>query len=169
MLTLFTNVRDGSGIGDTRYDWNPGPIIPLVGLISPFSGTPLGIMHPGAAGQFADARYVAQSNMSATLDVRFSVGDIQTATDVHVLVNGASLFSAFLDNTAPEQDYLASIVLLAGDVVEFAVGWGQNANSSFDTTYFSATLLDTAIPEPAMTGLLLAGIAGLAGLRRKSP
>ena len=163
-LTVFPNVFDASGGGDVRFDWNPGPRTPLVGVLIPGVGSPTGILHPGGGGVFAAARYVAPGAMTVWVDASFSLGD-QTTTDVHVLWNGASLFDAPVDAGNPTQVFQTMIVMGAGDTLDFVAGWGANATLSFDTTFFTATLHDSPIPEPATAGLLLATLAGLGWAR----
>lgn len=165
-LSLFTNMLDRSGSGDFRYDWNTGPSTPLVGVLIPAASASSGILHPGATGVYADARYTVQSAFTAYLDTAFAIGDA-TTTDVHVLLNGVSLFDAPIDGATPTQVFQASFAVQAGDTIDFVAGMGSNGSNQFDTTYFTATLSGSPIPEPMTIAVLSVGLGGLSLARRR--
>lgn len=165
-LAVFTNLLDASSVGVQRYDWNNGPRIPLVGVLIPDSSPSWGILHPGGPGVFATARYVAQTSFTGFLDVNFQDGHFAT-TDVHVLRNGVSLFDADIDGLHSSQTFQATLAIAAGDVLDFVAGSGPGGATSFDTTFFTATVSEATLPEPASIGLMLAGLAGLGVLRRR--
>ncbi len=127
-----------------------------------------GLLHPGVSGQFADVRYTATSAFSGMLDVAFSGIDVVgTTTDVHVLLNGQSLFSGGINGFGQVQGLHASVNLAQGDVLDFAVGYGSNGNYLDDSTGFYATLTTSDTPEPSTFALLAAaGLIGLAVRRR---
>jgi hypothetical protein len=125
-------------------------------------------MHPGITGQFSIVRFVAPSSGPYDLDARFYGRDFQgpTSTDVHVVVNGAPVFSAIVNSfRGAGQSYSTSMTLAAGDLVDFAVGWGPNANYGFDSTGLEATM--EFVPEPGTLLLLGAGTTGLAAIGRR--
>ncbi len=165
-LTVFTNLLDASGVGAQRYDWNTGPRTPLVGVLIPDSSPSQGILHPGGSGVFAAAQYVAQSSFTGLWEVSFQDGHFAT-TDVHVLRNGVSLFDADIDALHSIQTFQVTLAITLGDVFEFVAGPGPGGAISGDTTFFTATLSEASLPEPASIGLMLAGLAGLGVLRRR--
>ena len=92
---------------------------------------------------------------------------IVATTDVHVLVNGRSVFDGAVDSFDARPSFASVLDLGAGSTVDFAVGFG-NGNFCCDTTSLSATIV--AVPEPENAILLLAGLLGLgvhARLRRR--
>jgi hypothetical protein len=95
-----------------------------------------------------------------------------TTVDVHILLNGSSLFDGTIDGFAgrpyietprfgsfPDQSYEALLTLSTGDVIDFVVGDGGNGPAS-DGTELSARL--SAVPEPSslvLWGFATVGIA----------
>jgi hypothetical protein len=92
--------------------------------------------HPGSDNTHAVIRFTAPTSDSYALSTAFSGLDYgPTTTDVHVLVNGTSIF-------------------------DFSVGFGENGNYYGDTTGVEATLTSGAVPEPA--SLVVWSVIGLA-------
>ena len=91
---------------------------------------------------------------------------------MHVLVNGVSQFSGIVNGyiggapgkpvdpigPAPTQFWRQIVSLTAGDLVEFAVGDGENDSYQVDST--GVTAIIAAVPEP--TTSLMIGILGVA-------
>ena len=104
-------------------------------------------LHPGAEGRQSVARFTAPFNGTFQIDVTFSVGDPPgftdtTTTDVHVLKNGLSLFDGYVDgnvNANDSEHYAGVQTLAAGDIIDFAVGFGDG-NFHCDTTFLDATI-----------------------------
>ena len=166
-LTLLTNPLDASGGGDIRYDWNPGPRTPLVGVLIPGSGSPAGILHPGAGGEMATARYTVQTSFTGFLDVAFMDGSQFATTDVHVARTGVSLFDAAIDPSNALRTFQATLTLQTGDTLDFVAGWGADSAINFDTTTFTAVLSEATLPEPGSMAMLALGVLGLTALRRR--
>lgn len=126
-------------------------------------------MHPGEGGQYAVVRWTAPWSGPFDLRVSFEgMNAIGTTTDVHVSLNGAELSSGAINGY--QSSYVSQrtgMNLIAGDVLDFAVGYGANQTFFYDSTRFSAQI--TAVPEPAdlatVTGVLLSG--GAMVLRRR--
>jgi hypothetical protein len=129
------------------------------------------VMHPDATGQYSVVRFTAPTTGDYTLDTAFSGLDTTpTTTDVHVLLDGSSLFDGAVDSYEIPQAYSSSLSLSAGDTVDFAVGDGSNKNYFNDSTGLTATLATTpnAVPESSPLALIALGILPvLLSARRK--
>jgi hypothetical protein len=148
--------------------WHPGPgsdgYYPYVAA-SPGSGTAHDAtdsweVRPGevaleasASGQFAVIEFSVPR--AGTYDIAADFAGIHkglSTTDVHVLLNDESLFTAEISGyggdpayfprqgASPTASYRGIRALHAGDVLIFAVGYGVNHTHSYDTTGLIATL-----------------------------
>jgi hypothetical protein len=131
--------------------------------------------HPGPHGEFSHVRFTAPADDVYSAAGVFAGFDfVGTTTDVHVLVNGADVFSAFVEGTVGTNKPFAvpGVPLKAGDTIDFAVGFGRNQEFSNDTTSLSATVTrGAAVPLPAAAatagpGLFL--LAAVTWLSRRS-
>lgn len=94
-----------------------------------------------------------------------------TSTDVHILLNGSSLFSSSLNGfgaSSTKSFSNGSLSLNAGDILDFAVGFGNNGNYFFDSTGIDVTISSqnspnpTAVPETSSgLGILALGFIGV--------
>lgn len=89
-----------------------------------------------------------------------------TTSDVHILLNGQSLFSTTIDAFGAIATYTTNLHLTQGDLLDFAVGWSNNGTYFNDSTGFFATLSTSDTPEPATWGLLTLGLAAITAARR---
>ena len=129
-----------------------------------------GLLHPGAGGEFAVVRLTLAADFMGQLQTEFAGIDVLgTTTDVHVLLNGVSVFSGLIGGFGQTQSFDSTRAFHAGDVIDFAVGVGSNGNYFDDSTGFKATLstVAPAVPEPTTAALLLAGLTGLVGAHRR--
>lgn len=127
--------------------------------------------HPGSQGEYSVIRFTAAIADSYTLASTFRPMDTLATTDVHVLLNGVSIFDGFVNPGAPTS-FNTNLALGAGDEVDFVVGFGSNGNFNSDATGLSAVLTTNAVPEPSsivMLGLGGIGLGLAAWRRRRSP
>ncbi len=92
--------------------------------------------HPGPSGQNAIVRWKAPSTGSYAVGATFTGRDtVGTTTDVAVLSNGSPLWVGEVTGYGVTQSYPTSLLNLnAGDTVDFTVGFGTDANYSYDST-----------------------------------
>jgi hypothetical protein len=131
-------------------------------------------LHPGPGGELSVARYTVPASGSYSLAATFSGYDVVgTTTDVHILHNGVSLFSDFVNGygVAADKSFAQLISLNAGDTLDFAVGFGSNNWYAYDTTGLAATINPlndgTAVPTPAAATAGLSLLSTLAVSRRR--
>jgi hypothetical protein len=129
------------------------------------------VLHPGADNQYAVLRWVAPRDMRVELSADFTSVDFigPTTSDVHVLVDGASIYDALLGESSKSAAFDGSFTVPKGTTVDFAVGYGSNRNYFYDGTGLFATI--GPVPEPAAWLLMLLGLP-LAASRptlRKAP
>ena len=110
-------------------------------------------MEGSAANQYAVARLILPTAGSFALTVHAEgVHFGLSSTDVHVLLNDASLFAANVDGyggdpsfhavegASPSADFTRTLSLAVGDVLLFAIGTGDNHTNIDDTTGLSVHL-----------------------------
>lgn len=160
--------------------WDGGDYYPYAGknmatdtrTASSLGAVPSGqvFMHPTAWGDYTIARWVAPTSGSYVISSLFTGLDrYGTSTDVHVLLDGTALFGAFVDGYQVTQGYDATLALLAGDKLDFAVGYGDNYNYYNDTTGLDVTISNAVVatPEPASLILVTSGLLAVGGVARR--
>jgi len=106
--------------------------------------------HPGRYGENSHVCWTAPC--TGTFDVAATFTLIDTsggATDVHVLHKGTTLFEEFIGGFGSTSSFSMTVTVGAGDVIDFAVGWGSNYNFFDDSTALSATISQKANPPVA--------------------
>jgi hypothetical protein len=100
--------------------------------------------HPGPEGQNSVLRWTAPASGNYQVKAVFWGDDFvgPTTTDVHVLHNGACIYSAEVSGYGPssDQSFTTTISVAVGDTVDFAVGYGTDGGYSNDTTGVSAVI-----------------------------
>jgi hypothetical protein len=110
-------------------------------------------MHPGPHGELSVLRFTAPAAGVYTLTATFTPRDVTPGgTDVHVLLNGVSLFNGATGSAGGASFTSAPLTLQAGDRVDFAVGFGANGTYNNDGTGLKATIAQgpLTIPEPGL-------------------
>jgi hypothetical protein len=182
ILSTSPRLRDGVNTwpGDLAADGNPASYhngtsgVLLVGGGARFEPGQFG-MHPGPGGEYAVVRYTAPADGSAALAGAFSGQNIGTSSDVHVLLNGVSLFDAFVTDNGPGSvhQFTRMLMLNTGDTIDFAVGFGRNGTFFGDSTALAAVIGSGAEPPPGVTPepgtltLLALGLVGITGRRKR--
>ncbi|MBC8126669.1 MAG: hypothetical protein H8M99_05930 [Gloeobacteraceae cyanobacterium ES-bin-144] len=123
-------------------------------------------LHPGEQGQFAVLRFVSPAGGAYDVAASFFGIDQQGAsTDVHVLVNGVSVFAGAVSGYRTPTSFSTTLSLAQNDTLDFAVGYGANLNYFHDSTGLFTTV--TVAPEPATSLLCAVGSAALMRRRRQ--
>jgi len=150
---LVSHNGSGSTIVFSELVWQPGEMS----------------LHPGPAGELSVVRFTATAAGPYSIAATFSglAPEVVATTDVHVLVNGHSVFDGTVDSLVAKPSFSSVAHLDVGSTVDFAVGYG-NGSFSADSTSLSATI--AAVPEPAPAVLLFSGllVLGIRGRLRKS-
>jgi len=124
--------------------------------------------HPGPNGEFSVYRFIAPSAGIYMLDATFGGLD-HGGTDVHILDNGAEIYSANITTQGDSSSHSETRTLLFGETIDFAVGRGIDGTFYYDSTSINGSLTTNAIPEPEIYALLMAGLGltGFVARRRK--
>lgn len=130
-------------------------------------------LHPGPGGEYSDLRFTAPVKGTYALNSAFVGIDTgpaaPTSTDVHVLLNGVSIFDAAVNGFGNSQPFSTSKLLQVGDTIDFTVGFGSNGTYGNDSTGLTAQL--SVVPEPSQ--LMILGLFSTGMLwrtqRRRSP
>jgi hypothetical protein len=116
---------------DPSIGYNPDSIVRSVEtfLVAPRSL----VFHPGPNGQNADLRWTAPEAGTYLLDSHFvGLGAISTV-DLHVVHNNKSLFEDEINGRTKRSSYVSLLSVASGDLIDVEVGWGGDADYSFDS------------------------------------
>ena len=94
------------------------------------------LLHPGPAGEFSVLRWTAPSSGVFLVEGTFvGIATAPTTTDVHVLVNSKnSLLSGPITSYGWPLSFKLKGKVVAGDTVDFLVGFGKEGNNGSDST-----------------------------------
>jgi hypothetical protein len=100
------------------------------------------VFHPGPSGQYSMVRWTAPRAGSLSLAASFSGQDFigPTSTDVHVLHNNAPMFDGEVLDFGAGPSFATTLTVLAGDTIDFAVGYGSDGMFDCDSTGLDATV-----------------------------
>jgi len=133
-------------------------------------------LHPGPANEYSVIRFVAPLSgsygLSTTFNMRSNSPFATNSTDVHVRLNGSSLFSGTVTGFNDSEVFSSLLNLAANDILDFAVGPnGTVPGQSYlgDTTAINARLEvnPRRVEEPGSLPLAAMSIAAFAFLRRR--
>jgi hypothetical protein len=167
--------KSGGTIDDFANDM-PAVVANLTaGPVSPTPFVTVGpgqlLLHPGFLGEYAVVRWTAPAagdySVSAAYTGLDSFSDQQHSTDVHVLLNGVSIFDGEVDTFGPPPVEFGSLLqdLAAGATLDFVVGVGPDGEFFNDSTRLEALI--STVPLPATLALLLVALGGAAMARRR--
>ena len=105
--------------------WNPGQLA----------------LHPGPLGECCVLRWTAPAAGEVAVSAEFTSVAQHATTDVHVLHQGKPLFDGFINvqGTDNKAECKKTVVVKAGDTIDFSVGWG-NGEFGGDATAVAATI-----------------------------
>ncbi|NJM52198.1 MAG: fibronectin type III domain-containing protein [Blastocatellia bacterium] len=92
-------------------------------------------LHPGVNGEKAAVRWTAQVSGFVRLQGRFEGIDIAgTSSDGNIIKNGTSIWSNNINGYGAKANFDMVVQVNAGDVIDFAVGYGSNNTYYNDST-----------------------------------
>ncbi len=180
LLTGFTlstsNVASYSGSGlagwlgnlDARPDGIPyilynGTANPITLVNSTYQPGQLGLQS-GLNGQYSDVRWTAPFSGSFSIAATFSgLSSAGDSSDVHILLNGTSIFDANVNGSPNPQSYSGTQALAAGAILDFISGTGSDGNPNEGNTGLAATIV--AVPEPTTVSLVGMAFGSLLAFR----
>jgi len=167
--TLIPYFENGS-TGQFEY-WRTNLWLGAPNIIFNPSGTPvtsttitLGArqlaFHPGPNGEVSIIRYTCTTNDAYRLVATFGGADFvgPTTTDVHILRNGVPIFDGIVNAYGPGPSFTTNLNLVAGEQVDFVVGYGTNNNFTWDTTTIAAVIVPTTGCETSPTFIAAGGV-----------
>lgn len=98
-------------------------------------------LHPSCNGVFSVVRWTAPATGSFSVVGLFQGIDTRnTTTDVHILQNSATLLSGSINRFGDQVAFSFTRHLIAGETLDFAVGFGANGNFGSDSTGLAVTI-----------------------------
>ena len=108
------------------------------------------VQQPGQQGQYSIVRWTAPFSAIFSINATFAgLSSLGDSADVHILLDGTPIFNSTVFGSPSPTSFSASRSIIAGDRIDFAVGFG-NGDPNEDNTSLSATI----VPEPGTLGLV---------------
>src|SRR5262249_30598659 len=104
--------------------------------------------HPGPNGEFSIYRWTAPSTAEFAIHADFVGLGGSSTTDLHVLVNGVSIFDGAIHGPGTTAAFDTTNTLAAGSTVDFAVGPSTDGYAA-DTTGINARIVTAGCPQRA--------------------
>jgi hypothetical protein len=145
-IDVWTSGTAGVQLNPAAYV-NPAVTVLTLGTFTAQPGQ--FVLHPGPLGQYSIARWTAPRSGTYAVRSTFEGIDVgPTTTDVHVQHNGADVAAGFINVNGAGNTYPSNVSLsvVAGDTVDFAVGFGNNGFNN-DSTALSATVCSASTPD----------------------
>ena len=168
-FSTFTKATTFSGVNAWYGNEPPIGILPGYPIIwRSIAASEILTAHPGQAGEYAILRWTSPVTGYADISALFMQNaNNPTTTDVHVLLNGASLFDGTVAGTIHSPPYSGSQIFVnAGNSIDFAVGYGSNHSIDYDTTDMKISVAVTPVPEASAAYLFSFGLVMLAFRQR---
>lgn len=124
------------------------------------------ILHPSGENghEYAHVIWTAPQAGEYSLASTFFAQQNGINVDVHVLVNGISVFDNVITSNGVSRSFADVFTLLAGDTIDFAVGPNGDFSLHPGNTGLDATIRSTsAVPEPSAFTLFVLGGLSLLG------
>jgi len=116
------------------------------------------VQHPGSDNSYSLLRWTAPNTGKFLVDSVFmGIDTIGVSSDVHVVLNGTSIYDGYVNSygDSSKQHFSDTLTLAAGDTIDFAVGAGGNGYIA-DSTATAVSI--NLVPIPAAIYLLGSGL-----------
>mmetsp|Transcript_33443 Transcript_33443/g.54244 ORF Transcript_33443/g.54244 Transcript_33443/m.54244 type:complete len:232 (+) Transcript_33443:265-960(+) len=95
------------------------------------------LMHAGPNGEFTRIGFTAPARATYKIDADFYANNIYTSVDIHLFVKGVEWWSTYVNGDSGANYYVphrisTEVLLNAGQKIEFAEGYGDNQEWSYD-------------------------------------
>jgi hypothetical protein len=98
-------------------------------------------LHPGAGGEQSTVRWTAPSSGTYQLKGRFEGIDTGgTTTNVRILHKDVQVWSGNVNSFGAQATYDFALSVVAGDTIDFVVGYGSNNTYNSDSTGMAAAI-----------------------------
>jgi hypothetical protein len=98
-------------------------------------------LHPGPSGEQSTVRWTAPSAGTYQVKGRFQGIDTGgTTTNVRILYKGVQVQSGSVNGYGSQATYDFALLVVAGDTIDFVVGYGSNNTYNSDSTGLTAII-----------------------------